>query len=172
MSLEMQNVTLNKISQRAIDDAGADALCIAVSDILMAWGHLKRETPSLAPLTLADIDRIVDKCIEASALRDLDKDGQSDGFVSSHEKIAGVVGLKGFTKVREPYDKHFEKAKAETKRQQIAIDLQLAYTDYNELLHFCDAVRNEAAAFRDLIHAAGEKESGKTIPKILFSWEE
>lgn len=102
----MQSVKLNKISQRAINDAGADALCMAVSDILMAWGNLKRENRNLAPLTLADIDRIVDKCIAAGALRDLDKDGQSDGFVSSHEKIAEVVGLKGFTKVREPYDKH------------------------------------------------------------------
>lgn len=33
-------------------------------------------------------------------------------------------------------------------------------------------IRKESEAFRNMVHEAGEKATGQTVDKILFSWEE
>lgn len=107
MKIEMQNVKLDKVFQTEVDDSDNEKLCMWLVDVYMAWGHLKRETPNLAPLTLAEINKIQDASIKNGGLLDRDKDGNSDdGYVANHEKVAAAAGLTGFTKVREPYDKH------------------------------------------------------------------
>ena len=40
------------------------------------------------------------------------------------------------------------------------------------VMAYTAAVIAEAEAFRDMVHEAGEKESGQTIDKIRFSWED
>lgn len=40
------------------------------------------------------------------------------------------------------------------------------------VMAYTAAVIAEAEAFRDMVHEAGGKESGQTIDKIRFSWED
>lgn len=40
------------------------------------------------------------------------------------------------------------------------------------VMAYSASIMNEAMAFRDMVHEAGEKESGQTIDKIRFSWED
>lgn len=61
----------------------------------------------------------------------------------------------------------FEKAKAESKR----IDPRINKIGLSQDV-FTRAIQKEAEAFRNMVHEAGQKATGQTVDKILFSWEE
>jgi hypothetical protein len=104
--IEMNHVALNDIKQTQIDDKGNKALCLGLTNIQIAASILRAKDKSIAPLTLKDVDAIVDKAVANGGFADKDKDGNSDnGWVLSHEKIAEAAGLFGYTKIYEKINK-------------------------------------------------------------------
>jgi len=98
-TIYVKRIALNDIKQTDIDDAGKNALCMALCKIQIAGAMLGKV------YNLDDINKIVDMCIQNGALRS--KDGEnSDGWVLRHEKVAEACGLKGVKSVYKEFDRH------------------------------------------------------------------
>ena len=101
--IAVNEIKLNTISQRDIDDTDADKLCMFEVECFIGWsyanGILKKKLP--AP-TLADLNRWADEAIKKGGLAKRDATNSQDGYVLNHEinfQIAG--GPKGFKKLYE-----------------------------------------------------------------------
>lgn len=95
----VKEIKLNDIKQTEIDDAGRNALCMALCKIQMAGAMVGKV------YDLAEVNKIVDRCIEIGALRSTDKKN-SDGWVANHEKIAEACGLKNVKNVYKKFDRY------------------------------------------------------------------
>lgn len=98
-TITVKHIALNDIKQTDIDDAGKNALCMALCNIQMAGAMIGKV------FTLKDVDRIVDQCVANGALRSTDR-VNSDGWVVSHEKIAEACGLPYVKKFYKKFDRH------------------------------------------------------------------
>lgn len=100
--LQISNIKIDKIFQTEIADKNADKLCLWMQDILIPWSILriiaKQSGKDLAPLSLADFNRLNDECIKNGGLAKLTEGDSKEGFVNNHELCANAVGLYGYQK--------------------------------------------------------------------------
>lgn len=109
--IPINEIKINKISQRDIADTAADELCMWQCEIFMGWSYGRRINADLPCPTLEDLNRLNDLAIAQGGLRKKDSQNSANGFVANHEinfRLGG--GPKGYVKKYEYFkDAGFEK---------------------------------------------------------------